>query len=462
MWWDRAVVYQIYPRSFMDSNGDGIGDLPGIESRLDHIAELGADALWLSPIYPSPQADFGYDVADYEAIDPVYGTLEDFDRLLAAAHDRGLRLLMDLVPCHTSIEHRWWREHPDWYIRADGRDGGPPNNWLSAFGGPAWSPDGNGRWYLHSFYPEQPDLDWRNPEVHEAFTGAMRFWLDRGVDGFRLDAIDRLLKDRELRDEQPNSSGEPFGLPLQEAEIKFELSRSRNPPDIADALRVLRQAAGDALLVGEVYLPSHKLGPYLEHMDACFAFELYHSPWDAESLRRAIEGLTEVAHPAWVLSNHDFPRLVSRFGPENARAAATLLMTLPGLAFVYQGEEIGMANGPGTQPPLDRAGRDAYRHPMQWNAHGGFTDGRPWLPYTDPELHNVEDQRVDPRSLLSHYRELIALRRELGPGLRIVDDAPGVVAYARGDHLIRINTTAEPAAGLAPHEASIERNASFA
>ena len=210
MWWRDAVVYQVYPRSFQDSNGDGVGDLRGIESRLDYLVELGVDAFWLSPIYPSPLADFGYDVSDHTAVDPVFGTLEDFDRLLERAHARGLRLLMDLVPNHTSIEHPWFRDHPDWYIWAD-----KPNNWVSAFGGSAWTfHEERGRYYLHSFYPEQPDLDWRNPEVVEAMQGVIRFWLDRGVGGYRIDAIDRLLKDPELRDDPPAT--EPFGLPLSE------------------------------------------------------------------------------------------------------------------------------------------------------------------------------------------------------------------------------------------------------
>jgi alpha-glucosidase len=205
MWWQDAVIYQIYPRSFQDSDGDGIGDLPGIERRLDHLAWLGVDALWLSPIYPSPMYDMGYDVADYKGVDPLFGTLEDFDRLVAAARERGLRVVLDVVPCHTSIEHPWFTEHRDWYIWRD-----KPNNWLSAFGGSAWS-ELDGRYYLHSFYPEQPDLDWRNPEVVAAMQDALRFWVERGAAGYRVDAIDRLLKDPELRDDPPAT--EPFGLP---------------------------------------------------------------------------------------------------------------------------------------------------------------------------------------------------------------------------------------------------------
>ena len=273
MWWQDAVIYQVYPRSFQDSDGDGIGDLRGIEQRLDHLAWLGVDALWLSPIYPSPMHDFGYDVADYEDVDPVFGSLDDFDSLVAAARERGLRVLLDLVPCHTSIEHPWFSEHPDWYIWSDA-----PNNWLSAFGGSAWSPL-NGRYYLHSFYPEQPDLDWRNPEVVAAMQHALRFWIERGAAGYRVDAIDRLLKDPQLRDDPPAT--EPFGLPLREDEAKLALTHSRNAPDTGEALARIREAVGDALLVGEVYLPSAKWQPYLEHLDAAFAFELLHAPWDA-------------------------------------------------------------------------------------------------------------------------------------------------------------------------------------
>jgi alpha-glucosidase len=458
MWWRDAVVYQIYPRSFQDTDGDGVGDLPGIESRLDHLTDLGVDAFWLSPIYPSPLADFGYDVSDYYGVDPVFGTLDDLDRLVEGAHARGLKVLMDLVPCHTSIEHPWFREHPDWYIWADGRDGGPPNNWVAAFGGSAWTFDASrGRWYLHSFYPEQPDLNWRNPEVVAAMQDVVRFWMGREIDGFRIDAIDRLMKDPELRDDPPAT--EPFGLPLRPDEAKLSLSHSRNGPGTAEALAAIREAAGhDAFLVGEVYLPSAKWQPYLEHFDAVFAFELFFAPWEAGALRAAIEAAASIkgareTGASWVVSNHDFPRMPNRFGSENLRVAAMLLLTLPGTSFVYQGDEIGMHDGPGADPPLDRAGRDAHRHPMQWEASpsGGFTTGTPWLPPLDPEERNVEDQRAEPGSLLGLYRRLIALRPTLGRGFRMVEAAPGVIAYERGEHLVALNTTKEerpaPAAG---------------
>jgi alpha-glucosidase len=437
MWWADAVIYQIYPRSFQDSDGDGVGDLRGIEQRLDHLAWLGVDALWLSPIYPSPMHDFGYDVADYKDVDPVFGALSDFDRLVAAARERGLRVLLDLVPCHTSIEHPWFREHPDWYIWAD-----EPNNWSSAFGGTAWTKL-NGRYYLHSFYPEQADLDWRNPEVVAAMQDALRFWIERGAAGYRVDAIDRLMKDPQLRDD-PLAS-EPFGLPLPEDEAKLALTYSRNAPDTGEALARIREAVGDALLVGEIYLPSSKWQPYLDHLDSAFAFELLHAPWDAERLRSAIEATSSRPGAAWVLSNHDFGRLVTRFGPENARSAALLLLTLPGPTFLYQGDEIGLADGPGGERVYDRAGRDRYRHPMQWDASpsGGFTSGDAWLPPVDPEDTNVEAQRDDPRSTLSLVRDLLTLRRVLGDGFELIDAPSGVLAYRRGEHRVAVNTTAE-------------------
>ena len=452
MWWRDAVVYQVYPRSFQDSDGDGVGDLPGIIGRLDHLVDLGVDALWLSPIMPSPMADFGYDVSCFDDVDPVYGSLEDFDRLVAAVHGRGLRLIMDLVPCHTSIEHPWFDAHPRRYVRRPPAPA-PPNNWVASFGGPAWDVDPHEPargWYLHSFYPEQPDLDWRNPEVAEAMGDVVRFWLRRGADGYRLDALDRLLKDPDLRDD-PVASGPP-PLPLPGEYAALDHVHSVNAPDIGRGVAQLREAAGDAFLVGEVYLPTAALGPYLEHLDAAFSFELYHAPWEPQVVRAAIEtGVARVDRPsrlAWVLSNHDFPRLPTRVGPGRERLAALLLLSLPGPVFVYQGDEIGMPDGPGADPPLDRAGRDAFRHPMQWEPGpgGGFTTGAPWLPLVDPGERNVADQRGDPGSLLSLYRDVIALRRDLGPGLAFVESgSPDVLAFRRGeDHIVVLNFADEP------------------
>ncbi len=262
----RPSVLQIYPRSFADSDGDGVGDLDGITSRLDHVEWLGVDAIWLSPIYPSPLDDFGYDISDHGAVAPEYGGEEAFERLVAAAHARGMRVLLDLVPCHTSIEHPWFREHRDRYVWAEpAAGGGPPNNWIASFGGPAWSPDpaGGGKMYLHSFFAEQPDLDWRNPQVREAMGAMISGWIERGVDGFRVDAIDRLMKDPDLRNDPPSAT--PFPLPVVEALRDRDLIHSRDAPDIGTALAAIRNAAGEeAALIGEVYLPAERLDPYLE------------------------------------------------------------------------------------------------------------------------------------------------------------------------------------------------------
>jgi alpha-glucosidase len=447
-WWHDAVVYQVYPRSFQDTDGDGEGDLRGIARRLDHIRHLGADAVWLSPVYPSPMADGGYDVAGYEDVDPRFGTLADADALIAAAHEHGLRLLMDLVPCHTSIEHPWFARHPERYVWSD-RDG-PQNNWIASFGGAAWSRDPrSGRWYLHSFYPEQPDLDWRNPDVRDAVGAALRFWRARGVDGFRLDAIDRLLKDPALRDDPPATT--PPALPEHGDAGTLEHVMSRNAPDIGVALHALRAAVGDdTLLVGEVYLPAAQLAPYLEHVDCAFAFELLHAPWDAAAFRAAIAAALDPAgaagRVAWVLSNHDFPRLPDRYGARNTRAAALLALTLPGAVFVYQGDEIGMEDGPGGDPPHDRAGRDAHRHPMRWDddaPHGGFTSAgaRPWLPAVAVAGGGVAQQAGDPDSVLALYRDLIGARRGLGAGLEFIEAvADGVLAFGRGaEHVVALN-----------------------
>jgi alpha-glucosidase len=450
MWWRDAVIYQIYPRSFQDSDGDGIGDLRGIRDRLDHLMDLGVAALWMSPIYPSPLADFGYDVSDYTDVDPAFGAMDDFDALVHDAHAKGLRVLMDLVPCHTSIEHPWFRDHPDWYVWADGRGEAPPNNWRAVFGGPAWTRDeASGRWFLHSFYPEQPDLDWRNPAVRDAMADVIHFWLDRGVDGFRLDAIERLVKDVDLRDDPPAS--EPYALPLPEEYAELEHLYSRNSPDIGQALAALRVAAADALLVGEVYLAAHETAPYLDHLDLAFAFELFHAPFEGPAMRSAIEAAAALESrsvergSAWVLSNHDFGRMAARFGRANERVAAMLLLTLPGTAFIYQGDEIGLVDGPGADPPFDRAGRDRFRHPMQWDASGtgGFTSGDPWLPVVDPDRRNVASQRADEGSLLNLYRRLLALRARLGGELEMLAADRDVLAYRRGHHVVALNLGAE-------------------
>jgi alpha-glucosidase len=444
-----VVVYQIYPRSFADADGDGEGDLPGITARLDHLAWLGVDALWMSPICPSPMADGGYDVADYTDVDPRFGTLADLDALVARAHELDLKVLLDLVPCHTSIEHPWFVEHPERYVWSP--VDGPPNNWRATFGGPAWSRDPHGRgWYLHSFYPEQPDLDWRNPAVPEAFAEVLGFWRARGIDGFRLDAIDRLRKDPELRDDPPRPPGGRPPLPEGDPDVAaLETSRSRNAPDVGEAVAALRAGAGDdAFLVGEVYLPTAQLGPYLEHLDVAFSFDLLHAPWDAAAVRAALQAAGEHAI-AWVLSNHDFPRLPGRVGAEHVRGAALLLLTLPGVAFVFQGDELGQPDGPGRpdgdpRGPDDRHGRDPHRHPLPWEPRGaGFTTGKPWLPVLDVPGLSVAEQRQDPGSMLHLVRDLIAVRRELRGPLEIVDAGQdGVLALRRGPHVVVLNLSA--------------------
>ena len=440
--WRNAVVYQIYPRSFQDSDGDGIGDIRGIVRRLDDLAALGVDAIWLSPMYPSPLADGGYDIADFTGVDPRLGSLDDVADLTAEAHRRGMRLLLDLVPNHTSIEHPWFREHRDWYVWADA----PANNWRAAFGGPAWTRDArNGRWYLHSFYPEQPDLDWRSPEVVAAIQDVVRTWLGRGVDGFRVDAIDTLGKHPDLLDDPPATGPPPFPEPPDAAALERRHSHNWTPA-LRPALAALREAAGDAFLVGEVYRPTDQLAPYLEHLTCAFVFELLFSEWRAETVGSALARAAPVGGTAWMLSNHDFSRVGSRIGEYNLRAAAMLLHTLPGPVFLYQGDEIGLLDGPEGDPPADRYGRDRARHPMQWDAgpQGGFTTGTPWLPAVDPARRNVAHQRGDPGSLWSLHRDLIALRRGLRGGLELVAAREdGLLAYRRGDVLVTLNLGAQ-------------------
>ena len=464
-WWEGAVLYQIYPRSFADSNGDGIGDLRGITERLDHLrgtdASLGVDGIWLSPIHPSPLHDFGYDISDYTAVAAEYGTLDDLDALISACHERGLRLLLDLVPCHTSIEHPWFvasrssRDDPkrDWYIWADAApDGGPPTNWEATFGGSSWGwDDTTGQFYLHTFYPEQPDLNWRNPAVAEAMAEVMRFWFRRGVDGFRVDAIFAAIKDDLLRDNPPDRR--PSAIPGLGRNVGQDPLWSMYRPEVHAVIRHLRRVAEEfpgRLLVGEAYVPVEELAGYLGHgaddeFHLAFDFELLLSPWEHQHLTLAIER-AEAIHPpgvlpTYALSNHDQSRHATRWGPERARAAGFLLLTLRGVAVMYAGEEIGMVDGDSSvlpDPPLDRAGRDACRTPMQWDASrgAGFTTGTPWLPLGDPADRNVAAQATDPGSLLALYRRLIAARHASlalarGTHRSIFGVAPDVLAWLR-------------------------------
>ncbi|HEY2592077.1 MAG TPA: alpha-amylase family glycosyl hydrolase, partial [Steroidobacteraceae bacterium] len=362
-WWRRGVLYHIYPRSFMDTNGDGIGDLRGIASRLDYLCELGVDALWLSPIYPSPMADFGYDVGDYTSIDPVFGTLEDFDALLAEAHHRGLKLVLDFVPNHTSECHPWFLEsrasraspRRDWYIWRDpASDGGPPNNWLSSFGGSAWRLDpGTAQYYYHAFLEAQPDLNWRNPRVRAAMHDVLRFWLDRGVDGFRVDVLWHLIKDAQFRDNPPNPEyrhGEP---PHAQQVMLYSADR----PEIHEVVAELRRIVDEydeRVLIGEIYLPIERLVAYygadLRGAHLPFNFQLIETVWDARGIARMIDqyeaAVPARAWPNWVLGNHDKPRIATRVGVPQARVAAMLLLTLRGMPTMYYGDELGMRNVP--------------------------------------------------------------------------------------------------------------------
>ena len=366
-WWRDAVVYQVYPRSFQDSDGDGEGDLRGVASRLQHVARLGADAIWLSPFYRSPFADGGYDVAGYTEVDPRFGTLADADALIAAAHARGLRVLFDIVPCHTSIEHPWFREHPERYVWSD-RDG-PQNNWCASFGGRAWSRDArSGRWYLHSFYPEQPDLDWRRDDVRTAMADVMRFWIARGVDGFRLDAIDRLMKDPQLRDDPPATG--PPALPEQGDCATLDMRHSRNAPDIGEALAVLREGAGEgALLVGEVYLPADapRALPRARRRRVRVRAAARALGRRAPCAPRSSPGLA-AGSLAWVLSNHDFPRLPDRVGARerSRRRAARADAARSGVRLPGRRDRDGRRAGPRAArrprrprppPPPDALGR---------------------------------------------------------------------------------------------------------
>lgn len=456
-WWQTAVLYQIYPRSFMDANGDGVGDLPGILRRLDYLPWLGVDVIWISPFFPSPMADFGYDITDHKGVDPLFGTLADFDRLLAAAHAKGLRLIIDFVPNHTSALHPWFLESRgsrasrkrDWYIWRDpGPGGGPPNNWLSVFGGSAWEYDAHTeQYYYHAFLKEQPDLNWRNPAVREAMLDVMRFWLKRGVDGFRIDALWHLAKDAALRDEPPN----PIWRPGMDPYERLDHIYSCDQPEIHGLVRAMRQALAewpDCVLIGELYLPVERLAAYYgapgQGIDLPFNFHLLSTPWRAEAVAGLIEryerALPEGAWPNWVLGNHDRPRIASRVGLAQAPVAAMLLFTLRGTPTLYYGDELGLANVP---IPPERAldpwerrvpglglGRDPVRTPMPWDGSdgAGFTAGTPWLPLNDDyATRNVAALAVDPASLLTLYRALIALRRT-HPALR-----EGAIARVRAE-----------------------------
>jgi alpha-glucosidase len=432
-WWRDAVVYQIYPRSFADSNGDGIGDLAGITGKLDYLADLGVDALWLSPIFTSPMRDFGYDVADYCAIDPVFGTDADFDELIAGVHDRGMRLLLDWVPNHTSSDHPWFvesrtsRDNPkrDWYVWRDRRaDGSPPTNWMSQFKGvPAWTHDDTtDQSYLHVFLADQPDLNWANPDVEAAMHETLRYWLDRGVDGFRADVVNLIGKGTDV-DDLPEHL---VTMPLLATDRPFGHELLRRIRSLLDGY------AHEPMMVGEVYLlRDGESASYLGDLDGgapelhlSFDFRPLHTPWDADRLQRALSKMeTDFVEPRWptfVLSNHDQPRQRTRCGSEaRARASAVMALTVRGTPFLYAGEELGLEDGiVPAHRVVDPDGRDGCRAPMPWTADGDDEVGhgwpvRPWLPFpANAGTHAAASQIGDPASMHSLYRQLLALRHE--------------------------------------------------
>ncbi len=440
-WWKSAVVYQIYPRSFADSNGDGVGDLEGIRRHLDHLSWLGVDAIWLSPIYRSPMDDFGYDVSDHCDVDPVFGTLDDFDRLLAEAHERGIRVLLDWVPNHTSDQHPWFVDarssrdsaHRSWYVWRDGGDDGvPPNNWRAAFetdasGGfkPAWALDPDtDQWYLHLFLPSQPDLNWGEPQVVEAMHDVLRFWLDRGVDGLRADVIHCIGKDPRLPSDPPSVAGIPK-------------SATNDDPSTHELLRGIRSLIdsypGDRMMVGEVYLlDTSRVATYYgdgDELHLAFNFPPLYTRWEAPAWRKRVQEVLDhfgpvSGWPTWVLSNHDNPRHRTRYGTEaRARAAAVLLLTLRGTPFLYAGEELGLEDAVITpEVEVDPGGRDGCRAPLPWTPDAGHGWGPdPWLPFPpDAGIRSAEVQRDDPASVLHLYRRLLAARHG-SPALQLGD-----------------------------------------
>ena len=493
-WWRGAVIYQVYPRSFADSNDDGVGDLKGVTDHLDHIASLGVDAVWLSPFFTSPMKDFGYDVADYRDVDPVFGTLADFDALIARAHRLGLRIITDLVLAHTSDQHAWFRESrqsrtnpkADWYVWADAKaDGSPPSNWRSVFGGPAWTWDARrGQYYMHNFLPEQPQLNLHLPAVQDALLDVARFWLDRGVDGFRFDAINFAMHDPLLRDNPPLPPGGKRTRPFDFQDKVHNQSQ----PQIADFLkrvRALTDSYGGRFSVAEVAgdHPEGEMQAFTageDHLNSAYGFLYLYAPALTAALVRqgaeAWHGRDGQGWPSWAFSNHDAPRAVSRWaGDRDPRAyagmAMLLLICLRGNVFIYQGEELAL---PQAEVPFDRLvdpeaianwpqtlGRDGARTPMPWSAdkpHAGFSTAEPWLP-VDPRhpALAVDRQEADPGSMLCLTRRLVALRKAhpaLARGeMRMIEAAPGLLAFERvlgGERLMCVFNLTEQAIDWAP------------
>ena len=465
-WWETGVIYQIYPRSFQDSDGDGIGDLAGIERRLDYVADLGVDAIWLSPVFPSPMKDFGYDVSDYCDIDPVFGDLAAFDRLLDAAHRGGLRLILDFVPNHSSDQHPWFVQSRssrnsakrDWYIWRDAAPGGgPPNNWISDFGGSAWEWDAaTGQYYLHAFLKEQPDLNWRNPDLRQAMMDVLRFWLDRGVDGFRIDVLWHIFKAADFADNPVNPAWTP-GQTERDRLIQLHSTDQPEAHALAAQFRALADGYGARVLIGEIFLPNERHAlwygtPDQPQVHLPFNFQLIENPWNAACLRRVIEeyeaSLPPFGWPNWVIGSHDAPRIAARVGKAQAPNAAMLLLTLRGTPTLYQGDELGIGevaiprdcvrDPQDLRQPELGIGRDRSRTPMAWDTspNAGFSQADPWLPlHADWPTRNVAAQEDDPGSMLNFVRSLLRLRRRhvaLSQGRIVLMDAPrDVLAYER-------------------------------
>ena len=466
-WWRHAVFYEVYPRSFADSNNDGIGDLNGITSKLDYLQKLGVDAIWITPCFPSPNVDFGYDVSDYEAIDPMYGTLADFDHLSAVAKQHHIRLILDFVVNHTSDQHHWFLDskssktsgHRDWYIWRDGKgQNQPPNNWTSTFGTPAWTYDPTTKqYYYHYFYPQQPDLNWRNPAVEKAMFDVTRFWYQRGVSGFRLDAVDTLFEDPALKDNPPAPGTDKFGRPNTKEIYNKKL------PEVHTALEGLRKVADEyhAVLIGETWTSDvSQLAEYYgknnDELQLPMDLLLNGLPFSADAYRKHVAALDSSGRwPVYVITNHDITRSYTRYADgqhndEIAKLMAAFYLTLRGTAIMYYGEEIGMENNDPkskeeVQDPEGKLGwpkekgRDGERTPMQWTdgPNAGFTTGKPWLPVpASAKTHNVATEEKDPHSILETYRSLLALRHHQpalleGDYFSINNDDPNVLAYLR-------------------------------
>jgi alpha-glucosidase len=496
-WWHHAVIYQVYVRSFADSDGDGVGDLPGITAHLDHLVELGVDALWITPFYRSPQHDHGYDVADYRAVDPLFGSLGDADALVSRAHDLGLRVIVDIVPNHTSSEHAWFlaalaagpgSPERGRYLFRDGQGPGgdqPPNNWLSVFGGLAWDrvveADGSpGQWYLHLFDSSQPDLDWRNPEVRAEFESVLRFWLDRGVDGFRIDVAHSLIKVADLRDQIRDSDDRTAPILTDEGALvdpHVEDEPMWDQPEVHDIYRdwhrVLAAYPGDRMTVAEAWTRTpESMARYVrpDELSQSFNFAWLSAGWSAEAFRQVIEDTFSAldpvgSPPTWVLSNHDVIRHVTRYGGgerglARARAGTLTMLGLPGSAYLYQGEELGLEQAEvpveARQDPIalrtGEVGRDGCRVPLPWGGSEPPYDfgpgvGQPWLPQPSHWAGlTVAAQAADPASTFSFYRAALRLRRLL-PAEGIVmatSDPAGVLSYTRGDVRVMLNTGTVP------------------